>query len=133
MKTNIGLTLIMLFFILQCDAATTPEIIKRDPGFIENKGQFYSQHDEVLYIYSGDGFNLVLQNNGFTYELYTGVSTGAANYESGFNNTVEEDDDGFMDEIATRNISSCVGVSFVKGEKGMSVEASEPNAYYTNY
>src|ERR1044071_7928404 len=43
-------------------------------AFIENKGQITDQHrkpnSEVLYLYNGNGLNVQLRKNGFSYDIW---------------------------------------------------------------
>ena len=61
-------------------SAQTPELIRQQNGslsfygFMENKGQIKDQNNhirqDIRYIYSGKNFNLVLKDDGFSYELF---------------------------------------------------------------
>ncbi|MFC2131321.1 SBBP repeat-containing protein [Bacteroidota bacterium] len=47
------------------------------PGFIENKGQIIHQDgkqaEKILYMYTGNGMNIQIERNSFSYELYRNI------------------------------------------------------------
>src|SRR5215831_259309 len=74
---------------------------KSSIGFIENKGQFKDQYDhprpDVLYVFTTDGFKLILRDHGFSYELFRNTTVDANNHESGLSTAELEEDDAAAD------------------------------------
>lgn len=64
-----AINIIIVFFLCHLSA-----ISKSQFGFIKNNGQIIDQNNQpntaVKYLYNGNGLNVLLRNEGFSYELY---------------------------------------------------------------
>lgn len=71
-------------------------------GFVENKGQIKDQHgrtnDDVYFLYSAGLFNLQLQRNGFSYEVFELIPDQHRLYESGEQRMVAERQSNLMED-----------------------------------
>ncbi|MDP1725655.1 MAG: SBBP repeat-containing protein [Bacteroidota bacterium] len=103
-------------------------------GFIENKGQILNQNKqlnkEVLYLYNGFGIQVLLKQNGFSYELIK-TETSQANAVVQQNQKLT-DMDIEVPAPATLFIHR-VDISFVGSKQSGAIIAYEPAADFVNY
>ncbi|MBA3649491.1 MAG: SBBP repeat-containing protein [Chitinophagales bacterium] len=138
MKNKYKLILAAAFFIgLHSKAA---DLKNRDPntGFVENRGQvadqYYQSRADVLYLFSTYDFKLVLRKNGFSYEQWSQVSSGANKNESGIDNAnLDEDDAGAAIEIRERSLVNRIDIGFVNCKKNIDVTGSDPENFFLNF
>ncbi|MEP7127299.1 MAG: T9SS type A sorting domain-containing protein [Chitinophagales bacterium] len=104
-------------------------------GFIENKGQvrdqFNNARPDVLYVFSGKNFNLTLNRNGFSYELFQYEKQPAFS-EAGGGETFNADE-YLTHQQANKMTTQRFDALFMNPSKNMQVLAEETSADYFNY
>jgi hypothetical protein len=100
-------------------------------GFIENKGQIIDQNNNpnpsVLYLYSGNGLNVQLKKDGFSYEVVKTKSGNkqAPNPKGKFDPEKKTNPDTFF--------THRIDISFVNANPNNSIVTDEPLKDYINY
>ena len=123
-------------------SAQTPELIRQQNGalsfygFMENKGQVKDQNNhirqDIRYIYSGKNFNLVLKDDGFSYELFRFEESPAVSEATGEVISFEEHDVDLMAShsrmMVERFDANFIGIA---AEKRIAAEGKSTD--YANY
>ncbi len=134
-----------LFFLVYVSLSTeaystgkpaSPKVSLGGYGFIENKGQIIDQNNkpnkEVLYLYNGNGLQVQLRQNGFSYEVIKtektlkaiGVKSKDQNY---IPNKFEPDSFDYTYKIHR------IDILFEGINKNIQITTFEPSSDYINY
>lgn len=123
--------LIALFCFKHIAAQTINKPTAALYGFIENKGQIIDQNNNpnpsVLYLYTGNGLNVQLKKEGFSYEV---VKT---KFGSTKQPTSKEKFEHEKETIADTFFTHRIDISFVNANPDNSIVADEPLIDYINY
>lgn len=120
-----------LVLILICFFATlfAVEPVKRQSFFIENKGQILDQNfqpnNNVLFLFSGNGFKVQLRKTGYSYELFSVNDQPKTKPGQKFENTI--------DLLKTKIISSRVDIDFGGMNPQCEVVSEEAGNEILNY
>lgn len=123
--------LIALFCFKHAIAQTINKPTTSLYGFIENKGQIIDQNNNpnpsVLYLYSGNGLNVQLKKDGFSYEVVKTKlgNKQAPNPKGKFDPEKETNPDTFF--------THRIDISFVNANPNNNIVTGEPLKDYINY
>ncbi|MCC6369766.1 MAG: T9SS type A sorting domain-containing protein [Bacteroidia bacterium] len=99
-------------------------------GFKQNKGQITNQENStntnVLYLYSGNGLNIQLRNNGFSYDLFSSTNT-----PTGFRTTKQAPSITELEKIKVYNHR--IDIDFANMQNTAYVQADNEQPDYDNY
>ncbi len=105
-------------------------------GFMENKGQIKDQYNrsrpDVRFIYSGRNFNLLLRDDGFSYELFRYPASPAVSEATGQVAGLEEHETGMMTAPPSTMIER-FDAAFVGSSEEKRIEAEGKSTDYANY
>ncbi|MEO6166132.1 MAG: T9SS type A sorting domain-containing protein [Chitinophagales bacterium] len=135
MKT---ITLLAAFCLILAPvfAQQVPQVLEfsnTEKGFLENKGQVKDLsgkvNEKVKFIYNNGLFNLELNKNGFSYELFQVIPDNTGMDEAGYNHD-SDDEDNFNNRIAG---STRIDVVLQGANKNPIIEATNATGAYFNF
>jgi hypothetical protein len=127
------LALLVCSLWVKLQAKETPKTINQSIGYIENKGQIIDQNNHlnpsVKYLYNGNGLNVQLRANGFSYDTYTIERKPRVKSES-----EQKIPEKFKEpeEDITYHFHR-IDIAFIGASANPSIIADQANTGYTNY
>lgn len=127
------LALLVCSLWVKLQAKETPKTINQSIGYIENKGQIIDQNNHlnpsVKYLYNGNGLNVQLRANGFSYDTYTIERKPRVKSDS--EQKIPEKFKETEEDITYH--FHRIDIAFIGASSNLNIVADQANTGYTNY
>ncbi|MES2380117.1 MAG: SBBP repeat-containing protein [Bacteroidota bacterium] len=133
MKKIYLISILFLLYSLQVKSINKP--FNQSVGYIENKGQIIDQNNSsnpsVKYLYNGNGLNIQLKVNGFSYDTYTIEKKPKAKNETYEEQNLREKFKTPQEDITYH--FHRIDIEFIGANTKPTIVAEQANTGYTNY